>query len=469
MGGQEKEASQKEKRRDKKTWKKKRGGRRGGHPSAETVPTLKTKTGGIVEADISSAKGEEIKGSIVGNVGTEEVKDQKVNQKGRKRKREDNSEVEIDIYKIHYASDSYPEGDGDGDEESSKEQSHVEEKERINSNLREIRDCSATRKGEQLSQLDPQIETDGGAVSTGLLELEKLLGAATQATPLQKSDVLPQERGSDRVEKGAEAIINDRLFDSDSNASDSEGGLHMRDEDSSDISMSLDSSSGDASNDGSEGSSNDSDLEQDSDSNEEVTEEVTAKEPSQGVPPLPTNQVPMNPANASNSRNRNSIQKQKNTCKSFMRTGTCKYGSNCRYSHTRITMPTSASKPPQALAEEQVNRISLYERLLQKEREKENEIVVRAVTWLFREGVLQKPENAEELEKEQHQSEEKPREGKRGSKRRPGPGWRHGGRGRVGGRRRGGGGGGGPGGGGGGGGGGKVRGVGGGGRRGRSG
>lgn len=452
---QQKETSQKEKRRDKRTGKKKRGGKRGGHGPAETVPTMKVKTEGSVVADTSSAKGEESKGSVVDNVGAEEVKDQKVDQRGQKRKREDDSEVEIDIYKIHHASDSYPEGD---DEESSKEQSHVEERERIDLRLeREIRDGGATGEGEQPPQLDPQIETDGGAVSTGLLELEKLLGVATQATSLQKPDVLPQERGSDGA-KRAESVINDRLFDYDSNASDSEGGLHMRHEDSSDISMSLDSSAGDASNDSSEGSSDVSASEQDSDSDEEATEEATSTEPSQAVPPRPTNQVSTNPANASNTWNRNSIQKQKNTCKSFMRTGNCKYGSNCRYSHNRINMSTSAPKLPQALAEEQASRISLYERLLQKDREKENELVVRAVAWLFREGVLQKPANAEELEKE-NQSEEKPREGRGGGRGKTGSGWRHGGRGRVGGRRRGGGGGGG----------GRARGVGGGGRRGRAG
>ncbi|CUS08646.1 unnamed protein product [Tuber aestivum] len=71
-------------------------------------------------------------------------------------------------------------------------------------------------------------------------------------------------------------------------------------------------------------------------------------------------------------------------CHVFKTTGKCRFGGGCRYRHAP---PESKQKQ----GKERKGVKSLYQRLLDQDREKENEIVISAVRYLFERGLLSVP------------------------------------------------------------------------------
>ncbi|RPB02360.1 hypothetical protein L873DRAFT_1826759 [Choiromyces venosus 120613-1] len=76
-------------------------------------------------------------------------------------------------------------------------------------------------------------------------------------------------------------------------------------------------------------------------------------------------------------------------CRVFQSTGRCKYGNGCRFKHA----PDDSKKKKGEKEKEKKGKSgggvkSLYQQLLEQDREKENELVVRAVRYLFEKGLL---------------------------------------------------------------------------------
>ncbi|KAF8426265.1 hypothetical protein EV426DRAFT_661226 [Tirmania nivea] len=337
----------------------------------------------------------------------------------KKRKREDEEE-EVDVYKMQYASDSYPEDGGDKtvDQERGMEGEELDGVEVFVVQREDGRagGDASTPKSSRLAAS----ESEGG-VSAGLIVLEKILSASSTEPATTKP----------LLDKHGDPITDDRLIDYDSQASDYEGGdgqvkeneeMVDNEEDgdvdetssfSADMSLASDDYDSDTDSDSADDSS-------DSDSGSD-TEEISSKALSGNLPPLPTN-TDLNTQPSLKKEN----GKKKMPCKSFQITGKCKYGDNCRNSHT---IPSAKDREGGTGGEE---RISLHERMMRQQRERENEVVVRAVRWLFESRVLEKPADAGDIEKEMREEEKRREEGnRRGGNRRGGGGFngRRGGRG----------------------------------------
>lgn len=321
----------------------------------------------------------------------------------RKRKREDEGE-EVDVY---------PGGEDNQtvDQEGGKEGVDMKAVE-----------VMVVQSGDGQADRDPSIpnpsppvalESEGG-VSTGLIELEKILGAShtEETAPKPLLD---------------EPITDDRLIDYDSQASDYEGGNgHGKENEeivddieadddaddtssfSADMSLASDDDDDDSNSDSADDSSG-----SDSDSN---AEEISSKAPLGNLPPLPTSAQP---------NLKKEMEKKKTICRSFQATGKCKYGDTCRNSHIPPTTPRAKDREGGAAGEE---RVSLHERMMRQQRERENEVVVRAVRWLFESGGLEKPADAGDIEKEVREGEKRREEGRRGRGNRWGGGGGFGGR-----------------------------------------
>ncbi|PWW79226.1 hypothetical protein C7212DRAFT_355294 [Tuber magnatum] len=122
-------------------------------------------------------------------------------------------------------------------------------------------------------------------------------------------------------------------------------------------------------------SSPDSDSDSDSDTNSQ----------SSSPEELSTSKKQHSPSLATSSLLRKKSTKQAAPCHIFKTTGKCKFGKGCWYRHVP---PESKRKQ----GKEKKGVKSLYQRLLDQDREKENEIVVSAVRYLFERGVLNVPE-----------------------------------------------------------------------------
>lgn len=330
----------------------------------------------------------------------------------KKRKREDQEgqEEELDVYKLQYASDSYPE-DSDG---KSADQEGGEETEETEGMVVVVVREDGKVDGDTLRPA--ALESEGG-VSSGLIELEKILGASPAEPTVLKP--LLDERESQ--------ITDDRLIDYDSQASDYEGDnghgkaneemVDDNDEEggdadetssfSADMSLASDDDSGADSD--STGDSSDSDSDSDA-------EEISSKAPPGNPPPLAINTDPSTSTQPNLKKERG---KRKKPCKSFQTTGECRYGDTCRNSHISPTSPKVRDREGGAGGEE---RVSLHERMMRQQRERENEVVVRAVRWLFESGGLEKPADAGDIEKEMREEEKRREEGRRGVRNRRGGG-----------------------------------------------
>ncbi|KAF8455680.1 hypothetical protein BGX38DRAFT_1140323 [Terfezia claveryi] len=311
----------------------------------------------------------------------------------RKRKREDEGE-EVDVFKMQWASDSYPGSESDMDQGGEKE---GEEKKAV--------EALSEQRGDELIDRDVSIPRPSpptslgseGGVSTGLIELEKILGASPMG-PAAPKPLLD------------EPITNDRLIDY--NSQEYEGGddhgkenevmvddNDEEDDDADDTSifsadMSLASDSDDTDSDPADDSS-------DSDSDSDA-EEISSKALPGNLPPIPTSPQPYL---------KKEKEKKKTICKSFQASGKCRYGDTCRNSHIPPTTPRVNGSEGGAAGEE---RVSLHERMMRQQRERENEVVVRAVRWLFESGGLEKPADAGDIEKEMREGEKRREEGRRG-------------------------------------------------------
>ncbi|CAZ79909.1 unnamed protein product [Tuber melanosporum] len=96
---------------------------------------------------------------------------------------------------------------------------------------------------------------------------------------------------------------------------------------------------------------------------------------------LPTSKKPPPPSPTASTPSRKKSTKQAALCRVFRTTGKCRFGEGCRYRHV----------PPEGKRKkggERKGAKSLYQRLLDQDREKENEIVVSAVRYLFERGAL---------------------------------------------------------------------------------
>ncbi|PUU84309.1 hypothetical protein B9Z19DRAFT_1070034 [Tuber borchii] len=128
----------------------------------------------------------------------------------------------------------------------------------------------------------------------------------------------------------------------------------------------------DPDNDHPSDSSPDSDTDTGSQSSSPEELSTSKKPPPPSTPSLITSPPP-----------RKKSTKQAPPCRVFKTTGKCKFGDKCRYRHA---LPESKEKKGVK---------SLYQRLLDKDREKENEIVVSAVRYLFERGLLNVPETTD--------------------------------------------------------------------------
>ena len=338
----------------------------------------------------------------------------------RKRKREDEredeKEGEVDVYKLQYASDSYPEDDDDKtvDQEGGK----GGEKVKGGEVLMVQRGGGEAYGDKSVQNSSPQTAPEsGGGVSTGLMELEKILNAGPPETAVPK--LLVDENGN--------PITDDRFIDYDSQASDYEGGdgpgkegEEMVNDDGSggnedgdsDETNSLSADMSLASDDDDHGSGNDSDSGESSSDSDSDAEEISSKGPLGNQPPLPNTTSTTQP-------NTKEKGKKKNPCKYFQTTGKCKNGDTCRYSHTSPANPKVKDLQGDKGGE---GRVSLHERMMRQQRERENEVVVRAVRWLFESGGLEKPADAGEIEKEMREGEQRKGEGGRGGRNKRGGG-----------------------------------------------
>ncbi|KAG0642670.1 hypothetical protein HOY80DRAFT_881235 [Tuber brumale] len=100
---------------------------------------------------------------------------------------------------------------------------------------------------------------------------------------------------------------------------------------------------------------------------------------------LSTSKKPPTPSLIASPPPRKKSTKQAALCRVFKTTGKCRFGEGCRYTHIP---PESKQKK----GKERKGAKSLYQRLLDQDREKENEIVVSAVRYLFERGALSVPE-----------------------------------------------------------------------------
>ncbi|KMU75088.1 hypothetical protein CISG_04375 [Coccidioides immitis RMSCC 3703] len=134
---------------------------------------------------------------------------------------------------------------------------------------------------------------------------------------------------------------------------------------SSDISSETSDTSDETTSSGSDSSSDEGD---DGSAPEEMT---TKRERPERVPPPP--------------------RKSRNLCHQFVKTGKCRRGKNCRYVHEvsdkhRLLGKESGSQRP-----------GLFQALLGRQREEEDQRVMQAISWLGGAGVLDEPETGEAM------------------------------------------------------------------------